>query len=556
MRFSLPFLVLVLLSHAAFSSTKKDSLLTLLKTELSRKKIYDDRKEQRIARLKVQLEAVPHTNYDQEYDLCSKLYEEYKVYQFDSAYVYTQKLIGISKLTHNLSRLNESEMKVGFLLLSAGMFTETFECLDRINTHLLSEDSRREYYYIKSRAYSDLGEYNSDRTYAPYDQIEAVKYIDSAIALSKPNTVDQLYYLGNRQVISHQLQQPSPYYIELLKHYKLTEHQRAMITTGLSFFYNAAGQEDQRISLMAEGAINDIRSSTKETLAAFKLGQQLFLDGNTRDAYMFMQQAINDAEFYGARLRKVQIGAVLPIIAKQEILVTESEKNKFLFYLVSIAAVAILVSLVSFIVFIQLKRVKVKEKIIEEKNIQLEKINEKLIEDTHIKEEYIGYFFNVISGYILKLEKLKRNVERKLATKKYDDLLVSMNEINIKKERETLFYTFDHVFLKIFPNFISTFNSLLKKEDQIWPKDHEVLNTDLRIFALMRLGINDNETIANILEYSVNTIYVYKMRIKAKALVPSEQFDQKIMSIKAIDPVNKPDTFDQDIPLRAAVSVR
>ena len=142
----------------------------------------------------------------------------------------------------------------------------------------------------------------------------------------------------------------------------------------------------------------------------------------------------------------------------------------------------------------------------------------RLIEDTHIKEEYIGYFFNVISGYILKLEKLKRNVERKITIKKYDDILLSVNEINIKKERETLFYTFDHIFLKIFPNFISNFNSLLKKEDQIWPKDHEVLNTDLRIFALMRLGISDVETIANILEYSVNTIYVYKMRIKAKAL--------------------------------------
>ena len=113
--------------------------------------------------------------------------------------------------------------------------------------------------------------------------------------------------------------------------------------------------------------------------------------------------------------------------------------------------------------------------------------------------------------------------------------MVSVNEINIKKERETLFYTFDHVFLKIFPNFITSFNALLKKEDQIWPKDNEVLNTDLRIFALMRLGISDNETIANILEYSVNTIYVYKMRIKAKALVPSDQFDHKIMAIKAVE---------------------
>src|SRR6202012_1279037 len=109
---------------------------------------------------------------------------------------------------------------------------------------------------------------------------------------------------------------------------------------------------------------------------------------------------------------------------------TENEKNKFLKYFVSITGIALVLSLILFIVFVQLKRVKTKEKIIEETNAQLEIINEKLVEDTHIKEEYIGYFFNVISGYILKLEKLKRNVERKLVTKKYEDILLSVNEIN------------------------------------------------------------------------------------------------------------------------------
>ena len=538
MRFFIPTLLLVLLGCSAFSSAKTDSLLAQLKIELSRKKVYDDQKELRIKKLKSKLEATAKTNFNAQYDICGKLYEEYKVYQFDSAYVYTQKLLVISRVTNDVHREYDSRIKVAFLLLSSGMFKETFESLNQINTHLLNDSSKLEFYGIKSRAYSDLSEYNSDKNYAPFDQAQALKYADSAIALSKPNSFDNLYYLGNRQVIMGQAQQPSPYYVKLLAHYKLTEHQRAMVATGLSFFYNGPNQEDDRTFLMTVGAINDIRSSTKETTAIFKLGQQL-MNGNIKDAYTFINQAMEDAEFYGARLRKIKIGAVLPIVAQQINTTTEIEKNRFLVYFLSIAVVAILISLVSFIVFIQLKRLKVKEKIIEEKNAQLEKTNDKLIEDTHIKEEYIGYFFNVISGYILKLEKLKRNIERKIATKKYEDILLTVNEINIKKERETLFYTFDHIFLKIFPNFISTFNSLLKKEDQIWPKDNEVLNTDLRIFALMRLGINDNETIANILEYSVNTIYVYKMRIKAKALVPSDQFDHKIMDIKAVEALSK-----------------
>jgi hypothetical protein len=118
--------------------------------------------------------------------------------------------------------------------------------------------------------------------------------------------------------------------------------------------------------------------------------------------------------------------------------------------------------------------------------------------------------------------------------KKYDAITSLINNIDIKKERENLYYSFDHIFVKIFPNFINVFNSLFDEKDQIWPQEDELLNTDLRIFALIRMGIADNDTIAKILEYSVNTIYVYKMRIKAKSLHP-EQFEQRIMNIKPFD---------------------
>ncbi|MDP9046708.1 MAG: DUF6377 domain-containing protein [Bacteroidota bacterium] len=525
--------------RSAYSSPKRDSLLSELKKELTRIKFYDDQKEARIKNLKNKLGAAPKKDYLLQYDLCSKLYEEYKSHQFDSAYVYTQKLLTISRATKDVPMQYESRIKLGFILLSSGMFKETFDCLNKINTHLLNDSAKLEYYALKARAFSDLADYNNDNIYAPADNAASIKYLDSAIAIAKPNSFERLMHRGDRQIRTGQTNQTSQYYARLLDHYNHTAHQRAMVATGLSFFFQGPNQTETRVNLLTIGAINDIRSSTKETLAIFTLGQQLYIEGNIKDAYIFIQQAMNDAQYYGARLRKIKIGAVLPIVAAQKIITTENEKERFLIYFLSIAVVAILITLISFIVFIQLKRLKAKEKIIEDKNVQLSKINDRLIEDTHIKEEYIGYFFNVISGYILKLEKLKRNVERKLSIKKYDDILISVNEINIKKERETLFYTFDHIFLKIFPNFITAFNSMLKPEDQIWPKEHEVLNTDLRIFALMRLGISDNETIANILEYSVNTIYVYKMRIKAKAIVSSDQFDHKIMAIKAVDVLTK-----------------
>ncbi|RZJ85642.1 MAG: hypothetical protein EOO20_19920 [Chryseobacterium sp.] len=192
-------------------------------------------------------------------------------------------------------------------------------------------------------------------------------------------------------------------------------------------------------------------------------------------------------------------------------------------------------------IFIQLRKLKTKEKIIEDKNEELNlvnhqllAINEKLQEYATVKERYIGYFFDSISGYIVKLDKQKKSVERKIMTGRYNEALSSLNEINIKKERQLLFNTFDEVFISIFPNFINVLNSMLSPQDQIWPKQPELLNTELRIFALIRLGITDTQAIATILEYSVNTIYIYKMRIKAKALVSAEVFDRTVMNVKAI----------------------
>jgi hypothetical protein len=313
-------------------------------------------------------------------------------------------------------------------------------------------------------------------------------------------------------------------------------HLRAMITCSLGQIYISFNRQEDGINLLIQSAIADIKSSTKETVALFTLAEQLYKNGNIKDAYNFIQLAKADADYYGARQRKIQIGAILPLVAAEELNHSEKEKQTILMYLLAITGLASLVILFLVMIYKQLGKLKHKEKIIEDKNIQLKDINYKLVEDAHIKEEYIGQFFKIISGYILKLEKLKMSVDTKLSIKKYDDIRLIINNINIKKEREILYHSFDHIFLKIFPNFISVFNSLFEEKDQIWPQEHEVLNTDLRIFALIRMGINDNETIAKILEYSVNTIYVYKMRIKAKSINP-DQFEQRIMDIKAVDSI-------------------
>jgi len=517
----------------SFASDRRDSLINELNAGLSKKTTYDARREAALIVLKNELAQIPVRNAGRRYRVCVKIYDAYKSYQFDSAYNYVKKLQSLSGVLKDRAKQYDTKVKLGFILLSSGMFKETFDSVKEVNVAFLSDSTKFDYYSMLTRAYYDLASYSNDKYYAPEYNRLANRYIDSAIAISEQGSFNKLYWTAFKKFKNNDFKGSEVDLKQLITWKTLSDHEFAIASSTLSNLYKSIGKADAAIDFLIEAAVADLRSSTKETIALFWLSEILYKKGDIINAYNYIQHAMADAEFYGARQRQFQISTVLPIVAAEKLNNSEREKKQFLIYLFSISLLAIVIVLFSVMLYKQLKKVQAKEKIIEETNFELERINEKLLEGTRIKEEYIGYFFNVISGYISKLEKLKRSIDMKLSVKKYDDIRISVDNINIKKERETLFYTFDHVFLKIFPNFITEFNALFKPEDQIWPKEHEVLTTDLRIFALIRMGIEDNAAIANILEYSEKTIYVYKMRLKAKALIHGDEFEKRIMSIRA-----------------------
>ncbi|MBE9661581.1 DUF6377 domain-containing protein [Mucilaginibacter myungsuensis] len=526
---------LLCLSAGSFANSETDDLFDELKAEFAKKASYDSQKEGRIKELKTALGRTSPVNAKSRFDICNKIYEEYRSYQYDSAYTYVNKLLSISRELNDKSKEDLSRMKMGFILLSSGMFKETFDSMRGIDVRDLDQNAKVEYYSMMMRAYYDLANYNNDHHYAPAYTAKANEYIDSAIALSQNGSYDNVYLTGYKKYKNGSVDSAISIFTGLLDPKKLSEHQYAIVASTLSNVYQNTPQKDKSIELLTRATISDIRSSTKETIALFWLAEILYKKGDIKNAYVALEHALDDAEFYGARQRKIQIGTLLPVVASEKLNYIEREERFFVIFLSAVTVLASLIVVVTIMLFRQNKKLKIKEKIIDDKNHQLEKANMRLLEGTKIKEDYIGYFFNVISGYIVQLERIKRSLDTKLSIKKYDDIQILANGINIKKERETLFYTFDHVFIKIFPNFIEEFNSLFKKEDQIWPKETEVLTTDLRIFALMRMGITDTEAIAKILEYSEKTIYVYKMRIKAKALIHGDEFDNRIMAIKAVD---------------------
>ncbi|MFD2288899.1 hypothetical protein GJU39_23120 [Pedobacter petrophilus] len=333
-------LLFLLLTATTYGSVSNDSLMKVLKLELSKKSIYDRQKNIEINKLKSSLAACSPSDHKEQYILCTSLYNEYFNFQYDSAYVYTRRLLSISNRMHDMPRQYDSKIKLGLILISSGMFKETFDCLNDVNSKLLTDDSKLLYYELKYRVYKALSEYNSDTFYSRYDAAESVKYLDTAITLAKPNSFEHLIDIA--QLPANHAGLPGPkykYYEYLLYKRNLTPHQVAMVATGLSSYYYG----ENKLKLLLIAAINDVRTSTKETLAIFRLGKELDKKGDIVNAYTFLQEAMNNAQFYGSRLHKVEIASVLPYVAAKKLLVTEKEKNQMVIYLFSAFIISVII---------------------------------------------------------------------------------------------------------------------------------------------------------------------------------------------------------------------
>lgn len=461
-----------------------------------------------------------------------QLFEAFKVYKYDSAYFYAQKQYEIARALGKDTLINMARIDVSFSLLSAGMYKETQETLDSVNIHILPVKAKASYYALLGRFYYDLGDFDKDVNYTPGYTKKGNAFMDSTISLSPAGSFDNLYYQGLKDIKSGNNENARAIFRQLLSGHVLTDHQVAVTASTLSDIYIQRSMDDSAIALLIQSAIADIKSSTRETAAIFNLASLLYKKGDVTNAYTCIQRAIEDATFYGARQRKVQVSAILPLIEGERVNIAEKERNKLIAYaavvtLLLLAVIGLVIALMK-----QIRKVKQAQEALMEAHKRLQVANEKLMESNTIKEEYIGYFFNYNSDFFSRIERFKKSIDQKIMERKLEDVRFLVNNINLKREKEDLLKSFDRVFLTLFPGFVDGFNALFKPEDQIHLKDNELLNTDLRIFALIRMGIGDNEKIAHILEYSVNTIYTYKTKIKNKSLLPNEDFEQAIMNIK------------------------
>ncbi len=518
---------LALRFSCSFGQDYREAIDELEKT-LDKKDIYLEQKKVSIQKKKETLHVFETSNDLRKQVLVSlELVYEYQSFVYDSAQYYVNEAKRIAYQINDPSLISRIKIREGFVLLSSGLFKEAFDTLYSVNPVFLNDSLKSMLYSTLARAYYDIADYVRDPVFRPEYISRGNTYNDSALRFARPNT-NEFWAIQSLQRIKESDWSGAKQIFEYwINNYNLPRHQYAIATSSLGYIYQMTGFPDQAIKYFALAAIADVKTATMETVALRNLANLFYAKGEERRAYEYIIEALDQASYYNARHRQLEIGQILPIIERDRMNTIKKQRDRIIVfsYFISVLFVALIIALV--VILISFRRLNIARLTIRESN-------EKLIEADKIKDEYIADFFNQNSEYIEKIENLQKWFNRMVATKQFEALRKLPEHINIQNERDILYERFDRMFLKLFPNFVEEFNKLLVEGEQIQLKDDQLMNMDLRIYALIRLGIHDNEKIASFLNYSVNTVYTYKTKIKGKAGGSPDQFKQKVMEIKSI----------------------
>lgn len=528
------FVLFFLFISISLSGNNTKPVLKTLDKELVKKEVYVKKKHAKIKELKRDVQkftlSKEHLNL---YNCYMSLFDEYKSFKYDSAYYYLEAAKSKALILNDLKLVSDVKIKEGFVLLSSGLFKEAIDTLNSIDTLKIFDKSKFNYFSVKARAYYDLADYNKDQRFNIHYIQEGNLYLEKALTLVTPNTNEYWATESLKRMKQQDWKGAEFAFSYWINNFQLPPEYYGIATSSLGYIYSERGFTEKAIEYLALAAIADIQHATKETVALRNLANELFKMGHLEVANRYIGLAMDDATFYNARHRKIEISTILPIIEKAQLNKVESQNNRLERIVIVLAVLAVIIIVFLIIIFKQLKARNQSRKAMAESYDQLQKMNKNLSESDAIKQEYITYFIKATSDFINKIDHIQKSTIQKIIAKKYDDVISNLNRYNVKKEREDLFRQFDEIFLKLFPTFITDFNLLFPPEHRNTIKSGELLNTELRIFALYRLGIQDSNQLAEFLELSVSTIYSYKTRIKSKSDY-KDTFEEKIMDIKSI----------------------
>lgn len=538
-------LILILCVKVAKSDTL-DSLLLVLDKNITSCKIYSDKKDIRIRTLKEKLHLNQLSN-ETTYHLQESLYKEYKSYICDSAIFYLNKNIELAQQINDSYKLNESIIKLSYLLSSSGMYMEAIDVLKMVNKSSLSKEQLMNYFIAYDHVYGELGYYTQNHKIGTHYTLRSKMYKDSIYQIASPDSEIYLSMEETRLRDEGKLQEALAINDKRLSQVTINSPEYAALMYYRALIFREQKEQDNYIRCLSLSSIADIRSAIKDHASLWMLAQALLDRGDLERAYQYMNFSWTESKFYNARLRAWQSADDLSLIDDTYQLMLRQRNSELKIYILIVSLLSLLLFIALCYIYRQVKHLRTARQNLLKVNTQLENLNKELqkinfslqtankdlAESNQIKEVYIARFIKLCSTYVDHLDTYRRMVHKKVLTNQITELLHLTRSNSILEEAlNELYENFDSAFLNLFPNFIEQFNSLLQKNEQIRPKKNNTLNTELRIFALIRLGITDSSQIAEFLHYSVNTIYNYRAKVKNKARISREDFEEVIANIR------------------------
>lgn len=538
-------LILILCVKVAKSDTL-DSLLLVLDKNITSCKIYSDKKDIRIRTLKEKLHLNQLSN-ETTYHLQESLYKEYKSYICDSAIFYLNKNIELAQQINDSYKLNESIIKLSYLLSSSGMYMEAIDVLKMVNKSSLSKEQLMNYFIAYDHVYGELGYYTQNHKIGTHYTLRSKMYKDSIYQIASPDSEIYLSMEETRLRDEGKLQEALAINDKRLSQVTINSPEYAALMYYRALIFREQKEQDNYIRCLSLSSIADIRSAIKDHASLWMLAQALLDRGDLERAYQYMNFSWTESKFYNARLRAWQSADDLSLIDDTYQLMLRQRNSELKIYILIVSLLSLLLFIALCYIYRQVKHLRTARQNLLKVNTQLENLNKELqkinfslqtankdlAESNQIKEVYIARFIKLCSTYVDHLDTYRRMVHKKVLTNQITELLHLTRSNSILEEAlNELYENFDSAFLNLFPNFIEQFNSLLQENEQIRPKKNNTLNTELRIFALIRLGITDSSQIAKFLHYSVNTIYNYRAKVKNKARILREDFEEVIANIR------------------------
>ena len=529
--------------HAADSS-RADSLLLKLDQAIKERPIYMEQKELKLVELKRLLHRqIPD---EERFAILGTLLDEYRSFNTDSALHMAEEREQIAIRLGNREYIDNARMNKADVLGMTGMYKEVMDLMRNIHIDRLPVDIHPYYYHIYRTVYGLMADY-AVTAYEKKLYTELTdKYRDSLLLVNKDNLLIHTLIQSDQYNVRNEYDKAIRLLTDYLALQKDYEHDVAICAYTLSESYRLKGDKEKEKEYLIVSAMADMKTAVREYISLRKLAVLLYQEGDIERAYSYVKICMEDAAACNARLRKLEILEIFPIINDAYQQKTEKQQEQMKWALVSISLFSIFLLLAIFYVYKQMKKVGAARREVIDANKRLKELNDELhlsnaqlkeanhsiAENSYLKEEYIGRYMDQCSVYLEKMDNYRRSLGKIAATGNVEELYKNIKSSKFIEGELKEFYTnFDNTFLQLFPTFVEDFNALLADDEQISLKAGERMNTELRIFALIRLGITDSVKIAQFLRYSVTTIYNYRTKVRNKAAGDRDLLEQEVMTI-------------------------